>query len=424
MSLRLRLALIASGLAFLGLLLGLGSASFLLSYLTLAQVDRTLHLQARALLEEALADAARQVPPEAEQEILGSDFPGSAWLYQGGRLVWAGGLPSPPGLAPAAGFRPGPTTVAGWRVYALVRPPYRVVVAQPLGVVEGLTGLYLRLGLPLLLLVSLLTGFGAYLLLGPALAPLRRLAEAASRFQPVPALEGEDEVAHLAQALARLLRSLEEERAGEKAFLALASHELKTPIAALRIGLDHLLQAKRPEREALLRLRNQAERLEALAENLLALSRAEAQDLRLSALDLGEVAALVFDRFQPVAVTQGRELLLERSPAWVVADERLLERALNNLVQNALLHGQGRITLRVGWKGERPFVEVADQGPGPGPRAREGLGLRVVHRVAQALGAEIWLGREGGFRVLLLFRSGSALPPLMGPGAEAPEVRG
>ncbi|GAA5335155.1 HAMP domain-containing sensor histidine kinase [Thermus hydrothermalis] len=423
MSLRLRLALAASLVALVGLGLGLFLSALLLSRLALAEVDQTLRLQANLLLESALAEPDRLVPPEMEAEALGGEFPGVAWLYVDGELRWEGGLGSAPDLLRTY-TETRPATLSGWRVYAQARGEYRVVVAQPLGVVDRLSALFLRLSLPIWLGLGVLTGILAYFLVGQALWPLRRLAQGAERFTVVDPPPGNDEVARLARSFARLLAALKAEREREVRFLALASHELKTPIAAFRVGLETLLRAREVNRETLGRLKLQAERLEALAENLLALSRAQAQDLRWEEVDLVVLAGEVFDRFQPLAVARGREILLETEPVLVQADPRLLERALNNLVHNALLHGQGTVRLRVGVEGGRPFVEVGDEGQGPPPGRAEGLGMRVVRQVADALGAEILLRRERGFAVQLRFRTASGSSASIGPGADAPEVRG
>ncbi|WP_279231641.1 sensor histidine kinase [Thermus thalpophilus] len=423
MSLRARLALVTSLVALTGLGLGLALSGIGLTRLAVAEVDRTLRFQANVLLEAALAEPDRLVPPEVEADALGGDFPGAAWLYRGDALLWKGGLEASPSLLRTyKGERP--TTLSNWRVYAVSRGGYRVVVAQPLGVVDRLALFYLRLSLPIFLLLGLLAGAGAYLLVGQALLPLRRLAEGAERFQVVAVPPGKDEVARLAQAFANLLATLKAEREREARFLALASHELKTPIAAFRVGLETLLRAKEVDRETLRRLKQQAERLEALAENLLALSRAEAQELRLSEVDLFRLAGEVFDRFQPLAVAQGREIVLEAEAATVWADARLLEQALNNLVQNALLHGRGAVGLRVGEEGGRVFLEVWDEGTGPKGNPREGLGMRIVRQVAAALGAELTFRHQGGYAVRLTFRTASASSLSLESGASAPEVKG
>ncbi|MEZ0321426.1 MAG: HAMP domain-containing sensor histidine kinase [Thermus sp.] len=423
MSLRTRLAFTTSLVALAGLGLALALSGILLLRLALAEVDRTLRFQAHLLLEAALAEPDRLVPPEVEAEALGGDFPGAAWLYQGQGLLWQGGLDAAPSLLRSYN-QTRPTTVSGWRVYAARQGAYRVVVAQPLGVVDRLALFYLQLSLPIALLLGFLAGAAVYFLVGRALLPLRRLAEGAERFQVVDVPSGRDEVARLAQAFARLLAALKAEREREARFLALASHELKTPITAFRVGLETLLRAKEVDRETLKRLKQQAERLEALAENLLALSRAQAQDLRWGEVNLAQIAGEVFDRFQPLAVAQGREIALEAEAATVLADPRLLERALNNLVQNALLHGRGAVGLRVGRVKGQAFVEVWDEGPGPEDPLREGLGMRIVRQVAEALGAELTFHYQGGYAVRLTFRSASGPPSFIGGGASAPEVRG
>lgn len=120
MSLRARIALLTGLVAFLGLALGLFLSSLLLSRLALLEVDRTLRLQARTLLQEALATLDRQVPPEEEADLLFGDFPAAAWIYEGGRLVWQGGLPSAPSLLKGL-VHERPVSLAGWRALALER---------------------------------------------------------------------------------------------------------------------------------------------------------------------------------------------------------------------------------------------------------------------------------------------------------------
>ncbi|WP_460331281.1 sensor histidine kinase, partial [Thermus oshimai] len=242
------------------------------------------------------------------------------------------------------------------------------------------------------------------------------LAQAAGRFEEAPFSPGRDEVGTLARAFADLLARLRAERARELAFLALASHELRTPIAALRAALEGLLARGGAGPRDLARLRDQALRVEELAENLLALSRAQAREVTRAWVNLAELLGSVFDRFQPLALRFGRELFLEAEPLEVEADPRLLEQALNNLVYNALIHGKGRVFLRA-FPGEKgAALEVADEGEGLGLQAREGLGLRVVRAVAEALGAGLTLENAPGLRVRFTFPS--ARGPLLKPEPE------
>lgn len=254
-----------------------------------------------------------------------------------------------------------------------------------------------------MLFLGILAFLGSYLLMARALHPLHTLAQAAERFEEASLPPGRDEVGVLAQAFGRLLERLKEERRREQAFLALASHELKTPIAVLRAALEGLLQKGQADREALSKLRNQALRMEVLAENLLTLSRAQAGEAHREEVDLAEAAGAAFDRFQPLALRMGREIVLEAQPLRVRADPRLLEQALNNLVYNALLHGMGTVWIRTFHQGPFSVLEVEDEGPGLPKNRREGLGLKVVQAVAQALGADLSLENTRGLRARLVF---------------------
>ncbi|RTH08994.1 two-component sensor histidine kinase, partial [Thermus scotoductus] len=118
MSLRLRLALITAALALSGLGLGLWLSSLFLVRLALAEVDHTLKLQAKVLLETVREEPDHLVPPEVEQEVLAGELPGAAWLYRKGELVWSGGLSAPPLFLRSAQSKT-PRSLAGWRIYTL-----------------------------------------------------------------------------------------------------------------------------------------------------------------------------------------------------------------------------------------------------------------------------------------------------------------
>lgn len=202
----------------------------------------------------------------------------------------------------------------------------------------------------------------------------------------------------MARSFATLLDRLKGQRAREQQFLAYAAHELRTPLSALRAGLDAAKANKVPASpEVLARLSKEALRLETLAQNLLALSRAEVGEMREETLDLNELAANAYDRFQPLALEQGLELKLDGKSVFIRGDSRLLEQALSNLLSNALRYTkQGFITLRTGEDEKHALLEVADTGPGLPETMTEGLGLRVVRSVMQSHGAELILKNEHG----------------------------
>jgi two-component system, OmpR family, sensor kinase len=161
-----------------------------------------------------------------------------------------------------------------------------------------------------------------------------------------------------------------------------------------------------PTPELFERLHREATRLEVLAQNLLALSSAEAGEASLERVDLETVAADAYDRYLPLALERGITLALDASPAVAAGDVRLLDQALNNLMSNALrATTTGGIQIRTG-EGERTvggesavFLEVEDTGSGMRPGAEgRGLGLRVVRAVAAVHGGELTFAGGCGTR--------------------------
>ena len=267
---------------------------------------------------------------------------------------------------------------------------------------------YARVAPPLTLALSLFSGGLAWLAVGAALRPLEALTVAARNFgegAELPDIPGNDEAAALARSFSVLLTRLKTEREREQRFLAYAAHELRTPISALRASLEaaRMPAGPAPERRApaawLERLYREALRLETFAQNLLALSRAEASEVRAEAVDLADLVGAAYDRFQPLALETGHELVLEAETAPVRADPRLLEQLLNNLLANAIRHTPtGQITFRSG-VAEHAYVEVVDSGSGLPAGVKEGLGLRVIRSVVEAHGGTLNFTYEAGTRV-------------------------
>jgi two-component system, OmpR family, sensor kinase len=248
--------------------------------------------------------------------------------------------------------------------------------------------------------VVVLAAIAAAALTRRGLRPLSRLADAAgeiertadpSRRLPDPALA--DEVGQLTGVLNRMLASLEQAGAGERRFLADASHELRTPVTALLGNVDYAARHG-ADAEVLADLRHDAERLARLVDSLLVLERAGASG--------GGVR-------EPVALDElARSMAAERvvlgtiDSVQVSGDRAALARAVANLVENGLVHGpaDGVVTVSVAREGEHARVTVRDQGPGPDPaehdqlfqrfwrgdgtseRPGAGLGLSIVAAIA------------------------------------------
>jgi two-component system, OmpR family, sensor kinase len=241
--------------------------------------------------------------------------------------------------------------------------------------------------------------------------------------------------------LGRLENALEHERR----FVADASHELRTPLALLRAELDLALRRPRSRDELEAAVRSAAEeteRLSRLAEDLLLIARADqgSVPLRLENVDVSLLLENVRRRFAVRAHELGRDVAVTETAGLAVeADSLRLEQALGNLVDNALVYGGGRVTLRAVPTGDAVELHVADEGEGFPPsfvarafdrfsRADEarnapgtGLGLAIVALVAQAHGGSaVAGGGEGGADVWLsLPRHPVGLVELAGPPVHA-----
>ena len=288
----------------------------------------------------------------------------------------------------------------------------------------------LLIGIPVALLLASAAG---YVVSGRALRPveaMRRRAAAISAAEPearLPLPEADDEIRRLGETLNGMLGRLEAAIERERAFVDDASHELRTPLAMHKTELELALRyAKTPEemRAAISSAIVEVDRLSQLAEDLLVLARSAEGKLALDLRRVG-VAGMLGDlreRYSARIAATGRSLVIQPADGLTVEADRLrLEQALGNLVENALEHGEGKITLRASEGGGEVAIHVEDRGPGFSPefigRAFErfsrgdssrggdgtGLGLAIVEAIAQAhrgsahaanreeAGADVWI---------------------------------
>jgi signal transduction histidine kinase len=271
----------------------------------------------------------------------------------------------------------------------------------------------LLLAAPLALVLATLVG---YLLAGLALRPveaMRRQAAAISGDRggarlDVPATG--DEVARLAATLNEMLARLERALERERALVADAGHELRTPLSLLRTELELALRhgdSVDGLREAVRAASGEAERLGRLAEDLLLIARSDGGELALrrERLEAARLLDLVLARFEWRAAEYGRALTHDAGPAvLLVGDQLRLEQALGNMVDNALRHGQGAVHLSAVARPDAVELHVEDEGDGfpasflphafdrfSRPSAARsgagaGLGLSIAATVARAHG--------------------------------------
>ena len=414
LSLRGRLSLIAALLTFTGLVLAISITYWAILGLRLSDMDRESRLLAEVILDAAILrpEGTIRVPPVIETYLTDENGANAAQAYIDGQLAWEGGVLNAPrpldpeGLVEGSGER----SVGGWRVFTTrdEAGEATIQVGRPLAGVREILALYRSTAIPAALLLSLLASIIGWFVVGRALRPLRELTTAAADFDEggqIPSVPGNDEPAILARSFGDLLARLRGERRREQQFLTYAAHELRTPLSALRAGLEAARFGRVSADAGFIdRLHEESLRLERLAQNLLALSRAEGGEIRLESLQLDELAAAAYDRFLPLALEKGLELELENGQAEVAGDQRLLGQALDNLLANALrCTGRGGVVIRSGLTNGSAYIEVADSGPGLPDELREGLGLRVVRAVARSHGARVVLSSGSGTVARLVF---------------------
>lgn len=325
------------------------------------------------------------------------------------------------------GFSTAAGPAGGWRIYTSLVGAQVVQVGQPLQVREELAITAARRTLaPLLLLLPLLA-FLVWKIVGRSLEPLGRLAGAAAArtpatLDPFDERAVPEEVVPLVRALNGLLERLRGAMAAQRAFVADAAHELRTPLAALKLQTQLARDADGAERgAALAELEAGLDRATHVVRQLLTLARlepgSEAGAAR-AAVPLAELLrqavadhALLAERGQvDLGVSAARDDALAQG------DAGALRTLVANLVDNAVRYtpAGGRVDLSAGIEAGRPFLEVVDTGPGIPAAERErvfdrfyrvpgaagsgsGLGLAIVRAIADRSGATVALGdRPGG----------------------------
>jgi signal transduction histidine kinase len=209
-----------------------------------------------------------------------------------------------------------------------------------------------------------------------------------------------DALAHVLDASAARIAQLV---AREREFSSNASHQLRTPLTALRLRLEEPSLAGTPEVGAAL---NEVDRLESTIAGLLAYARdASAGDA--APIDLAELARLHAGSWRVLFRRAGRTLDVDApGPVRLTASPAALGQVLDVLLDNALEHGAGRVLVRVGVDGPRARVTVEDEGPGIPSEALDGIfergasdgggtgiGLHLAHVLAVSEGGRLELTR-------------------------------
>ena len=218
------------------------------------------------------------------------------------------------------------------------------------------------------------------------------------------AVEGSDEVASLARRFNQAAERIEQLVKSHKSLLANASHELRSPLARIRMGLE-LLESQ-PGPAAREEIARNIRELDQLIDEILLASRLDASPDDLGPLEPVDLVGLAAEE----CARTDAELQTPPGVTSVVVTglTRLLRRALRNLLENARRHGAGTVTLTLRTDGGQAEIRVCDQGPGvpaplrerifepffrlPGASEREGgvgLGLALVRSIVQRHGGGV-----------------------------------
>lgn len=233
----------------------------------------------------------------------------------------------------------------------------------------------------------------------------------------VPVPRSRDEIAALAATMNEMLSRIEAGHQAQQRFVGDASHELRSPLATVISGLE--LAEDHPElldaAFVLDTLLPEAQRMQALIEDLLLLARADEQSLvlRSEEVALDELAETEAARLERETVCT---LETDLAPARLSGDPAAITRVIRNLVDNAVRHANSRVTIAVGERNGSTVLAVSDDGPGiaTADRARiferfvrldsdrsrnaggAGLGLAIVAEVAAAHGGTVSVEHRSG----------------------------
>lgn len=325
------------------------------------RADLTLYSSKR----EKIASAGRELPPLDEAQTT------SGWMG-GGPPVFAVKLPDDRWLV---GQHPGRR-----------KPPFSFFTT--------------------LVLIGLAMGIGSYPIVRRLTRRLERLqtsveALGAGQLSTRIAVEGQDEVGRLATSFNRSAARIEALVDAQKALLANASHELRSPLARIRMAIELMGNEAQPEIRSELK-RNIGE-LDQLIDEILLASRLDATADTAQAFENIDLTALVAEECARL------DAQLEAQAIELPGDARLLRRMVRNLLENAKRYGNGTaIDVTLSKRGNNILLQVCDGGPGVPDKEREkifepfyrvagaseregavGLGLSLVRQIARRHGGDV-----------------------------------
>ncbi|MBM3552462.1 MAG: HAMP domain-containing histidine kinase [Alphaproteobacteria bacterium] len=407
--------------------------------LLLENTGRRLQNQTLTAYANTLAAGLRRegsgwaITPETGLALRGGGSSFSFTIVERGRRLSLADLPTAPeGPLPLA---PTPTffeRMQGRALYSGVSVPVAgvddlwAIVVQNLDhpdvIFDDVETRVLLVGLLLILLLLAMLLATDVWIVRLTLAPVRRASAAVASIDtrtPEAGIDTRDlpgEVLPLAQAFNDSLRRLLDAYRVEKEFAADAAHELRTPLAILRLRAEEI-----PEGDNARKIIIQIEQVEKIVDRLLLLAEIEASAPQAERIDLGDLAEGRLASIAPLAIARRQSIELSRKePEIVEAAPLHAARAIDAVIENAVRHTPPgtRIVVRI----EGASLHVADEGPGLGMDAQEvfqrfrradrqteggsGLGLSIAARIMERMGGSIEVrpNAPSGVTFSLLFK--------------------
>jgi two-component system OmpR family sensor kinase len=419
----------------LGILLATGSAGVAIYY--------SARIEANDLFDYQLRQAAMSLPAHLNDESfsqsdgLGEEIVVQVWSKKE-KLIYSS---NPPWSLPRykqQGFHTVNAFDMDWRIYSENRRKNFVQIAQPISVRDYLAASFaIRSLIPFFLLIPVILLL-AGVIVKRRLQPLQHIAQAmeartATDLQPLPMQNLPSEVATITHSLNDLLARLNKALSAQRAFIADAAHELRSPLTALKLQLQLAERAKTETQrtQAISKLHERLNRTIYLVEQMLTLARHEAaQGMTTTAVALGALVQQVMADYVNTAANAEIQLGadLPTSEVWVQGHPQNLAIMLKNLLENALHYtpAGGAVIIQVtldAMDETHPVLRVTDTGGGIPAAERErvfnrfyrcadnavpgtGLGLAIVRNIVDQHQAQIILAdnpQTHGLQVSVIF---------------------
>lgn len=235
----------------------------------------------------------------------------------------------------------------------------------------------LRITLILLPILIILTALVGYIISKRAMRPVKRITDTVKEIRSSHDLskrvklgKGNDEIYRLAHTFDELLSDVDSAFKREKQFTSDVAHELRTPITTVKIAIDDILKRDDLDKELieeLMIIQKKNDMMAKMVSELLALSRADQGRLEIKKekIDLSDLTLMILDSFKEMIKDDDIDLLADIEPEiYIEADEVLIMRLYNNVLENARKFTKSKISVALKSSDDKVSISISDDGIG------------------------------------------------------------